>query len=144
MTDAILGDFVLDFASKARVLESYKPLDFDAVWDRLSRIRAMVNTIIAARQCGLAKDPSLKTMACAFSDSEYCIKVIELLTNELPLYDPGDYLEDGNYNLMAETCGMNRWREEEVDELIFNPESYDQSFSVCRFSRADQLWDPRR
>lgn len=134
MTEAgVFTDFDLTFESKVRILKSLKPLNFDEVLDEINSIHSMINVVITAKQIRLNKNPELKTLACAFSDEEYCKKVVEILAEELPVMDPQEYLDEGKYYLMADTIGMNRWREEELQELFLEPENYGQDFSLTAF-----------
>jgi hypothetical protein len=125
--------FELDFSSRVQILKSLKSLGFEEVLGRINSIHSRINVVITAKQMHLNKNPELKTLACAFSDDAYCEKVVEILAEELPVIDPQEYLEDGNYYLMADIVGMNAWREEEVQELISDPENYGKDFSLTAF-----------
>jgi len=134
VTDAeVFADFELSFESKVRMLKSLKPLDFNEVLDRINSIHSKINVVITAKQIRLNKNPELKTLACAFSDEEYCKKVVEILAEELPVMDPEEYLDEDSYYLFADTVGMNGWREEELQELFLEPENYGQDYSFTAF-----------
>lgn len=125
--------FGKDFNSRVQKLKSMKLNNFYEVRGKVEGLQAKINTIITAKECRLTRNEALKTMAAQFSDEEYCSNVVRVLSEELPILDPEEYLEEGSYVLIADTMGMNGWNEEQVQELVTNPDSYDQEYSITAF-----------
>lgn len=131
--DAAFPEFLTDFETKVRQLRSKKLVDFYQVSECVESIKSKINTVIAAKQCGLTKAPELKRLACVFSDEEYCQTVIELLSRELPMLDVDMYAEEGQYFLMADIMGMNSWSEEQVYDLVNEPHGFGQDAGLTAF-----------
>lgn len=125
--------FGKDFNSRVQRLMSMKLNNFYEVRRKVEAIQATVNTIITAKKCRLTRHESLKTMAAQFSDKAYCENVVQILSEELPVLEPIDYLEEGSYVLIADTVGMNGWNEEQIYELVNSPDAYDQEYSLTAF-----------
>lgn len=123
----------LDFDSQVRVLRSMQMRSFDDAYNSVSTIKSRINVVRTAKECGLTNNEELKTLACQFSDDEYCSTVMHLLAEELPVNVPEEYLEEGEYYLMIELVGMNSWSAEEVDQLVECPDYYGQDSSLIAF-----------
>jgi hypothetical protein len=135
MTDElIIPDCETNFAAKVRGLSSWKVKPFHEYLEDIGSIQRTLEGILVAKQCGLSQEPELKTLECAFSDDAYCLTTINLLTRELPIHDPEEYLEEsGKYFLLAYPMGMNDWYFEQVVEDFGEPWHYGKEYSLIAF-----------
>ncbi len=131
-------DLLLDksFSLVAHQLRSMRVQPIGAVMDNLNAKRSQIKIITTARRAGLGKDQRLKTLECIFNDGAYCEKVIEILSEELPLMnlDMEDCWDDeGNYILAINPDSYSTWTFDDANDRLSDVGDMMPWFSLTAF-----------
>lgn len=91
---------------------------FELVEEKLQAVSHTVQMINLVRELGYQERPSLKTLACQFSDVAYAETAEEMILDEIPHFDNME--EDGYIN--PEPLGLNGYTYDEAEDILSAPD----------------------
>lgn len=127
---------LVNFGQMVKDLRSHKMTPFNERIQDLQVKQKQLQVIMEAKKAGITKDQRLKTLECVFSDEEYCSKIIEILSDMMPLWEFGieeSWTEEGDFLLMIEPQGFNGQGFDEVYEMLSDIENTMPEYSLTAF-----------
>lgn len=127
---------LVNFGQMVKDLRARKMTPFNERVTDLSIKQKQIQVIMESKKAGITKDQRLKTLECVFSDEEYCSKIIEILSEMMPLWEFGieeSWSEEGDFLLMIAPQGFSSQGYDEVYEMLSDIENTTPEYSLTAF-----------